>query len=750
MSRPLRFTLIVLAGLGLLVLATSFFVGRTIEEWVDRDLETRSELALRGARPALVTSWVTGSAQRLNALLSDLTRDDRVFAASACTRDGNRVAATGEWPVHVTCADVAPHVRPAAKAPGPQWTNWSESVSYAGRDLYLTALPVAERGEPIGFLMLLHDRGFADQREKQLLRLLIGTFAVLACAASLLTIFVTRVSWRGWTNEIRRVLRGGMHKPEFQPLLKDVRDLVDRLSLERELDGTAGTWTPQRLKDSLSRYLLGERVVVLANREPYIHDRDADGQIVVRHPASGLVTALEPVMRACSGVWVAHGSGKADRETVDARDHIHVPPGDDSYLLRRVWLTEQEERGYYYGFSNEGLWPLCHVAHTRPVFRSEDWTQYEAVNRKFANAAVEEVDADDPIILVQDYHFALAPRMIREQLPKATIITFWHIPWPNFERLGICPWAEAILDGMLGSSILGFHTQFHCNNFFDSVDRFLEARIDREFDAVVYGGMRTLVRPYPISIDWPNRWAHATPSAAECRQQLFAKFGLRADARVGIGVDRLDYTKGIEERLQAVERLLDTHPEYQGLFTFIQLAAPSRSTIPEYKATSDRVHDIVERVNRRFGDGPYCPIILREAHHEPPEVFWCFKAADLCYVSSLHDGMNLVAKEFVAARDDEQGVLVLSSFTGASRELAESLIVNPYDLDEAAEALAAALMMPAGEQRVRMHAMRAFVAEFNVYRWAGRMLRDAERLRRRERLSGRFEGSSHDLPGLEA
>ncbi len=750
MSRPLRFTLIVLAGLGLLVLATSFFVSRTIEEWVDRDLSTRSQLALRGARPALVTSWITGSTERLGALLTDLTRDERVVAAAACTRDGNRVAATSEWPARVTCNEVAPRVRAAADTPGPQWANWNGSVSTGDHDLYLSALPVSEGGEPIGFLMLLHDRGFAEPRERQLQRLLIGTFAVLACAASLLTIILTRVSWRGWTNEIRRVLRGGMHKPEFQPLLKDVRELVDRLSLERELDGTAGTWTPQRLKDSLKRYLLGERVVVLANREPYIHDFDRDGRIVVHHPASGLVTALEPVMRACSGVWIAHGSGSADRETVDRKDLVHVPPGEDAYLLRRVWLSEEEELGYYYGLANEGLWPLCHVAHTRPMFRSGDWAHYRAVNRKFAEAALQEVDADDPIILVQDYHFALVPRMIRERLPKATIITFWHIPWPNFERLGICPWSEELLDGLLGSSILGFHTQFHCNNFFDSVDRYLEARIDREFDAVVYGGMRTLVRPYPISIDWPNRWAQGTAPAEECRKSVIAEFRLRDDALIGVGVDRLDYTKGIEERLLAVERLLETHPEYRGVFTFIQAAAPSRSTIPEYQAIGDRVEAITERVNKRFGDGLYRPIVLKRRHHEPPEVFRLFKAADLCYVSSLHDGMNLVAKEFVAARDDERGVLVLSSFTGASRELAESLIVNPYDLDEAAEAMALALAMPPAEQQVRMHAMRAFVAEFNIYRWAGRMLRDAERLRRRERLSGRFEGSPHDLPGLEA
>ena len=751
MSRPLRFTLIVLAGLGLLVVATSFFVSRTIEEWVDRDLSTRAQLALRGARPALVTSWITGSSERLNALLSDLARDERVVASAACTRDGAQVAASGGWPVQITCADVAGHVRPAADAPASQWRDWNDTFDVGERELYLSAMPVAQRDEPIGFVMLLHDRGFAEPREAQLQRLLVGTFAVLACAASLLTIILTRVSWHGWTAEISRVLRGGgIHKPEFQPLLKEVRELVDRLSLERELDGTAGTWNPQRLRDSMKRYLLGERVVVVANREPYIHDFDKDGNVTVRHPASGLVTALEPVMRACSGVWVAHGSGSADRATVDGKDHVHVPPGEDDYLLRRVWLTEEEERGYYYGFANEGLWPLCHVAHTRPIFRSEDWTHYQAVNRRFAEAAIEEVDADDPIILVQDYHFALVPRMIRERLPRATIITFWHIPWPNFERLGICPWTEELLDGMLGSSILGFHTQFHCNNFFDSVDRFLEARIDRELDAVVYGGMRTLVRPYPISIDWPNRWAQSTPGAAECRQSVIAEFQLREDARIGVGVDRLDYTKGIEERLLAVERLLETRPEYRGVFTFIQAAAPSRSSIPEYKAIAERVEALAERINKRFGDGPYSPVILRRRHHEPPDVFRLFKAADLCYVSSLHDGMNLVAKEFIASRDDERGVLILSSFTGASRELAESLIVNPYDFDEAAEALAVALAMPPEEQQVRMHAMRAFLAEFNIYRWAGRMLRDAERLRRRERLSGRFEGSTHDLPGLEA
>jgi trehalose 6-phosphate synthase len=462
------------------------------------------------------------------------------------------------------------------------------------------------------------------------------------------------------------------------------------------------------------------------------------GGVALVHPASGLVTALEPVMRACSGVWVAHGSGSADRESSDAKGRLRVPPGEESYVLRRVWLSPEQEQGYYYGFANEGLWPLCHIAHTRPEFRSEDWRHYQDVNRKFAESVCEEVDSDDPIILVQDYHFALLPRMIREKLPRATVITFWHIPWPNSERFGICPWRDELLAGLLGSSILGFHTQSHCNNFIDGVDRFLESRIDREQNAVVHQGQWTLVRPYPISIEWPSEWLKTVPPVPECRASIFAELSLPKDALLGVGVDRLDYTKGIEERLLAVERLLERSPSLRGRFTFAQLAAPSRTVIPHYQRLNENVEQVAARVNERFASGSYRPVILRRAHHEPPAVFRYYRAADVCYVSSLHDGMNLVAKEFIAARDDEQGVLVLSHFTGAARELTEALCVNPYDLEEASAALATALLMPKDEQRERMRAMRTLVAEFNVYRWAGRMLVDAARLRRRERLSGRL------------
>jgi len=328
--------------------------------------------------------------------------------------------------------------------------------------------------------------------------------------------------------------------------------------------------------------------------------------------------------------------------------------------------------------------------------------------------------------------------MIRERLPRATVIMFWHIPWPNSERFGICPWSREILEGMLGSSIVGFHTQFHCNNFIDSVDRFLESRIDREQNAVVQQGRPTLIRSYPISLEWPVRWLKTAPPAEECRASVLAEFRLAEDALVGVGVDRLDYTKGVEERLLAVEKLLEQNPSLRGRFTFLQVAAPSRTLIERYRQLNENVEQLAARINERFGQGPYRPIRLLRSHHEPPTVFRYYRAADVCYISSLHDGMNLVAKEFVAAREDERGVLVLSQFTGAARELTEALIVNPYDIDQASAALATALNMSPEEQEQRMRSMRAFLAEFNVYRWAGRMLVDAARLRRRERLTGRL------------
>jgi trehalose 6-phosphate synthase len=711
-------------------------VNRTTRAWFERDVGARARLALGGARDALAGHLRSGDRRKLGAVLADVARDDRILAAAVCGEDLRTLARTGPLPDGFACEQLRPRLDDGGVL---------ETVEQAdGGLVHVLVERISDDEGTAGLAVVVHDLSFVQRREAAMRRFTHVAFALVAVLASILTVVVRRESWRSWTEELRTLLPlpVGGNRPRrarkvFQPLLTDVRKLVAELAAEQS-GASGGKWSPERLHRMLTETLRGASVVVVANREPYMHDRAPDGQVRVLHPASGLVTALEPVMRACGGVWVAHGSGSADRDVVDARNRIRVPPGEESYALRRVWLSEEEERGYYYGFSNEGLWPLCHIAHTRPIFRAEDWRQYERVNRRFAEAVCDEVNGPDPVILVQDYHYALAPRMIRERLPRATIISFWHIPWPNAERFGICPWANELLEGMLGSSIVGFHTQLFCNNFVEAVDRFLEARIDRERQSVVLGGREALVRPYPISIEWPNRWVAEAPPVSECRRGVLAELGLPPDALLGVGVDRLDYTKGIEERLLAVERALERFPHLRGRFTFAQLAAPSRTLIPQYRALNDRVEEVAARVNARFAAGAWRPIALLRAHHEPPTIFRYLRAADLCYVSSLHDGMNLVAKEFVAARDDERGVLVLSRFTGAARELTEALLVNPYDLEEASSALAAALAMPAGEQAERMRAMRAFVQDLNVYRWAGRMLADAARLRQRDRLSSRI------------
>ena len=738
MPRIAQVILVLLVGLALLTWAASGVVETTAREWFERDVSSRAHLVLTSASHSLANAW--NNPLELDGQLVVIARDERVIAVAACNTDLTVRSSTPGFPQEFSCLEVGPRVRTAESTKGKADEpvhDWSTVATLPTGRVQVTAMPISGGKQELGFAVLVQDLSYIDRREARARTFLIVIFAILAVTAFGVPLIVARRARHDWSLELRSLLRGaGKQSREFQPILSDMRELIGRMSTEQE--DSPGQWTPGRLKATLNQHLHGEKIVILANREPYIHQRTMDGQIEIQHPASGLVTALEPVMRACSGVWVAHGSGSADRETVDRHDRVSVPPGEESYHIRRVWLSEEEQQGYYYGFSNEGLWPLCHVAHARPIFRAEDWRQYRAVNQKFADAVCSEVDSEDPIILVQDYHFALAPAMIRKRLPAATVIVFWHIPWPNAERMGICPWRNELLQGLLGSSILGFHTQLHCNNFLDSVDRYLETRIDRENNAVVMQGQRTLVRPYPIAIEWPNHWVETAPSPEDCRARVWADWGLKPNALLGVGVDRLDYTKGIEERLLAVERLLERYPQFRGRFTFAQLAAPSRTKIERYRDLNESVEKLAARINQRFGNGDYAPILLLRAHHEPPEVFRFFRAADLCYVSSLHDGMNLVAKEFVAARTDFKGVLILSEFTGAARELTEALIVNPYDLEASSDALATGLSMPFEEQQDRMRSMRSLLARFNVYRWAGKMLVDAARLRNQERVAGRL------------
>ncbi len=592
-------------------------------------------------------------------------------------------------------------------------------------------------------LVLVHDMSFVARRSEETRRYLFYFFAALSAAIALITVVIAQLSWRGWVQGLRALLRGegilrpsrASTAPELRPIARDLRELIRDLERQyRPLDGSQRIWDQQALRATLRSELHGNDVIVVSNREPYIHTRTAEG-IRLQHPASGLVTALEPVMRACSGTWIAHGSGSADRETVDRSDRVAVPPEHPIYQLRRIWLTKEEEAGYYAGFANEGLWPLCHIAHVRPTFRSSDFEYYRTVNTRFADAVVAESQTKDPVVLVQDYHFALLPQadprtpargddhhVLAHSVAQSRVVRDLPVahraprraPRQQHHRL---PHAVPLQQ-------LPRHRR--------SADR--GARRPR----VVHDRPRRPDdRRAPLSdLDRVAAGAarHCAGDSARRGARSASGSALPSNHMIGIGIDRLDYTKGIIERFNAVARLLEMEPRWIGRFTFVQIAAPSRSTIDDYRDYAAHVRARAAEINERYADAKHAPIVLLVEHHEPDSVYEHHRAADLCFVSSLHDGMNLVAKEFVAARDDEQGVLILSQFTGASRELPEALIVNPYDADQCAAALHLALTMPADEQRDRMRFMRGVVREFNVYRWAGRMLLDAAVMRQRGRI----------------
>jgi alpha,alpha-trehalose-phosphate synthase [UDP-forming] len=607
--------------------------------------------------------------------------------------------------------------------------------------IHIYALPLHHGDDLVGSLAIVHDSGYIRAESMRIWRETFLSALIHVVLIVLITLLIVRWSIAGpiartanWIKALRtgRAVSARIKPVDmelFRPLAREVATMAEslntaRTAAEREAqlrDSGESIWTAERLAVHVRSRLADGRLFVVSNREPYTHVQKGK-TIEVNVPASGLVTALEPVLYACGGTWVAHGSGDADTETVDAHDRLLVPPDDPHYTLRRVWLSKEEEEGYYYGFANEGLWPLCHIAHTRPLFRASDWKHYQDVNRKFADALLEEMQGvTHPVVLVQDYHFALLPRMIKEQRPDARLAIFWHIPWPNPEAFGICPWQKELIDGLLGADLIGFHIQAHCSNFLQTVDRIVESRIDWDHSAVQRLDHRTSVHPFPISVNSGDQTRLLRESAYEERASLLKSLGVRA-ALMGVGVDRLDYTKGILERFLAIERFLEKYPSYQGVFTFVQIGAPSRTHIKRYHDLQAEVEAEAERINWRFRSDQWKPIVLLERQHSHKEIEPYYRAADLCLVTSLHDGMNLVAKEFVATRQDERGVLILSCFTGAARELRDALQVNPYDVDQTAEAIRTALEMNAEEKQERMQRMRKNIREYNVYRWAASLI----------------------------
>ncbi len=737
MRITLRFVLSIVAVVSLIVLAFTLVQVKNERHRQRVEIERRASLLAESLGETIEPLLPQGHSRRLQRLVEKFGNRERLAGVAVYDEKGTPLAVTPSLATQLSTPPKMVMDAIGANQEGGDFT----TVGTA--QMYVYVLPLRPEEQVAGALALFHDASYIQDRVRRIWQVNFVRLLVQAILISLTILVIVRWSVVGpiakMADWMKRLRKGEVGEPSLpfeegllKPLATEVTHLAKSLSAARaaaeeeaRLRRAGGSiWTADLLKEHLRAKLEGKSIFVISNREPYIHVRSGK-KIECVVPASGLVTALEPVLIASEGTWIAHGSGDGDGEVVDHKGKLKVPPEEPHYTLRRVWLTKEEEEGYYYGFANEGLWPLCHIAHTRPIFRAEDWRYYQLVTEKFALAALEELEnADEPCVLIQDYHFALLPRLIKEKRPDARVALFWHIPWPNPESFGICPWQRELLHGMLGADLIGFHIQFHCNNFLETVDRALESRIEWEHFAVRRGNHRTFVKPFPISIalpDSPSTLLVNQQSAGYVKEALFRELGVQAKY-LAVGVDRIDYTKGILERLLGIERFLEKYTTYQGEFTFVELGAPSRTHIKQYQDLATAIEAEAERINARFQTRGWTPIILLKRHHSHEEIRPFYEAADICLVTSLHDGMNLVAKEFVCARSDEQGVLILSRFTGAAREFRDALIVNPYDIEELADAIRAGLDMPPEEQSTRMQRMRDLLRDRNIYRWAGDLI----------------------------
>jgi alpha,alpha-trehalose-phosphate synthase [UDP-forming] len=765
-SFRLRLILALIAGVTLLSVASTYFEVLEHKHILRQELEWRSSWMGESLKLQMAQAFAQGNTGSLSALVTDAKAQTGALGVGVYDPQGRLISSAGVPAVFQALAH-PPFESLARKTPVDSLSRTQverslkkgiqvNAFGHTGNTQWLEEVfPLHDGNHLVGALVILVDSGYIRDQSYDLWWR--SFWWILATVVLIVTVTFLMVRWflmRPLTRVAERLRRlrmghfergspGSAEMSIFSPLAREVETMAESLIAARAAaaaearlrDAGEHFWTPERLAVHM-RNKAGGRIFVVSNREPYMHVRDGRKTTCIV-PPSGLVTAIEPVLRACDGVWVASGSGNADAENVDEFDRLRVPPEDPKYTLRRVWLSAEEESRYYDGFANEGLWPLCHIAHTRPIFRASDWEAYQRVNERFATALLEEMKGSaEPLVFVQDYHFALLPRLIKTARPDARVAIFWHIPWPNPEAFGICPWQAQLLDGLLGADLIGFHIPQHCHNFLSTVDRVLESRTDREHMTARRLGHTTMIRPYPVSVAFSGGIptslrvivSDREEDRAEERRALLSEFNVRAEM-IAVGVDRLDYTKGIIERLLAIEELLTAHPWHRERLTMVQIAAPSRTRIPSYADLRKRVDDEVRRINHRFQTSRWKPVVLidRQCNHE--EVNRWYRIADICLVTSLHDGMNLVAKEFVAARDDEDGVLVLSKFTGAAVELRDALVVNPYDVAEVGESIHRGLEMPREERRLRMQEMRKQVMEHNIYRWAAMILGDLRDVR---------------------
>ncbi len=741
-----RLIVALIASVTLVSLASTYFDVLAHRHSLREDLDRRTEWMGMSIEPDVRNALETGDPSGLPGLAQLLKEGTGALGLAIYDAHGDLLAGSGP-------PDVMGALGRGVVEKSLQRGVKAGAFGHAGRWQWLEqTFPIHNGNQLEGAMALVVDAGYIRSEDIALWRR--SFWRIVAFVIVIVGITFLMVRWfllRPMSRAVERLrqLRTGDAQesagPElgalrlFSPLAREVETMAASLKAARAAaaaearlrEAGANLWTAERLAVHIRNRAGSSKIFVVSNREPYMHLRRGR-EIVCEVPPSGLVTALEPVLRACDGVWVASGTGDADADAVDEFDRLRVPPDDPRYTLRRVWLSEQEEARYYEGFSNEGLWPLCHIAHTRPIFRASDWECYQLVNQRFADALLQEMaDSPDPVVFVQDYHLALLPRLIKKERPDARVAIFWHIPWPNPEAFGICPWQTELLDGLLGADLIGFHIPLHCHNFLATVDRVLEARTDRDHMTVLRHGHASTIRSYPVSVAFDGAMRSAASWDGEtmeeerdaARRQLLSDYGVRAET-LAVGVDRLDYTKGIVERLEAIGQLLEDHPWHRERLTMVQIAAPSRTRIPSYADLRRRVQETVDRINALYQTVHWRPIVLIERQCNHQEVNHWYRAADICLVTSLHDGMNLVAKEFVAARDDDDGVLVLSRFTGAAVELRDALLVNPYDVVGVAQAIHAGLEMSRAERRERMQRMRRQVMEYNIYMWAANILGD--------------------------
>ncbi len=731
-----RLIISLMLGVTLVSLFSTYYEVRREKQGLRNDLEHRAEVLGESLVGNVEPYLDEGSLKQLQRIVGRFSNREHLAGVAILNTKLELIAASSGLAQQLKIQSLA---IPQAIADNKKE---SKFIRRDGRSQHIYVLPFHRNDEVVGELVIVHDADYIDAQTAHVWRETFLRVLILVVLIAFVTLVIVRWSIAGpiaqaaqWMKSVRTGRVGALRAimPDLdllRPLAREMETLAESLTAARSAaekeaqlrEAGESLWTPERLSVHVRGKLGNSRLFVVSNREPYSHIRRGNSvQAIV--PASGLVTALQPVLCACDGTWVAHGSGDADLETVDGQDRLRVPPQEPKYALRRVWLTKEEEEGYYYGFANEGLWPLCHIAHTRPMFRVSDWEHYGRANVKFAKAILEEMaGTEQPVLLVQDYHFGLLPRLVKKARPDARVAIFWHIPWPNPETFGICPWQRELLEGLLGADLIGFHIQAHCTSFLQTVDRTLESRIDWEHFAVNREEHRTAVKPFPISVEFPST-SRAQPEQSTYleRVALLQESGVEA-LFLGVGVDRVDYTKGILERFLAIERMLEKYPVYQEKFTFVQIGAPSRTHIKRYHDFLADVQSESERINWRFQTGKWKPIIFLNRQHSHVEIERYYRSADVCLVTSLHDGMNLVAKEFVAARDDDQGVLILSRFTGAARELRDAVLVNPYDIERTADAIRYALEMEPEERTARMQRLRKVVKEQNIYRWAGNLI----------------------------